>query len=138
MPASDRVVFFLYHPFAREGVAEFVAALDQKIASGTHVFVVYYNPVWGDVLDASSRLSRWSAATLPYDRAEVGFGPDLDDTVVVWQSQPRRYESYVGARQAIVITTPLQRAELAPSKIASPGRTRPTAPAAWAHGRMAR
>lgn len=110
-PASDHVVFFLYHAFEREGVEQFVATLERKIVEA-NVFVVYYNPVWGAVLDASAHLSRWSAETIPYDRAEVGFGPDLTDTVVVWQSLPERYESREGANRQIVVVGP-SRAELA-------------------------
>jgi SAM-dependent methyltransferase len=132
VPPGNHVVFFLYHPFARGGVEQFAAALEQKIAEGAHVFVVYYNPVWGDVLDASSRLSRWSAASLPYEPEEVGFGPDLSDTVVVWQSSPKRYASLEGAEQPIVVTTPGGRADLAPARVESPrGRDRPLT-AVWA------
>ena len=120
MPSSDRVVFFLYHPFSREGVEQFVAALEQKIAGGVgNVFVVYYNPVWSDVLDGSPRLARWSASTLPYDPSELGFGPDVTDTVAIWQSLPRRYNSHPGAERPIVVTTPSSRANLVESAACS-------------------
>jgi SAM-dependent methyltransferase len=114
MPESGPTVFYLYHPFGREGVAEFVRALEQRIEGDTApVFVVYCNPVWSGPLDRSPRLARWSAATLPYEKEEVGFGPDLSDTVIVWQSVPARYASRKGATRQVVLAGPM-RAELDP------------------------
>lgn len=112
MPEEDKLVFYLYHPFGREGVEQFVAGIEEKIENeSAQVFVVYCNPVWAGVLDHSRFLSRWSAATLPYDREEVGFGPDMTDTVVVWQSEPARYEAQRGANRHVVLSGPM-RAEL--------------------------
>ncbi len=92
MPPKNRLVLFLDHLFGREGVAHFLAALENKIVGGySHVFVVYGNPVWGSLLDRSAHLARWSAAPLPSDGNELGLGPDLSDEVVVWQSVPWRY-----------------------------------------------
>jgi SAM-dependent methyltransferase len=111
VPEAPRVVFFLYHPFGRDGVLEFLEGLEAKVERGAHVFVVYYNPVWAAVLDGSPRLRRWSAQTLPYDRSEIGYGMDIDDTVVVWQSLPTMYPSHDGAQRSVVLTSPT-RAEL--------------------------
>jgi hypothetical protein len=52
----------------------------------THLFVVYYNPVFANLLDTSPAFTRWYAETFPYESSEVGYGPDEDDTVIVWQS----------------------------------------------------
>jgi hypothetical protein len=65
-------------------VAKLEFALDAPDAQ--EIFVVYCNPVFGDVLDASPALSRWYANLIPYDPAEIGFGPDQEDTVVIWHS----------------------------------------------------
>jgi SAM-dependent methyltransferase len=112
MPEVDKLVIYLYHPFGREGVEQFVAGLEEKIESeAAQVFVVYCNPVWSGILDHSRALSRWSAATLPYDTEEIGFGPDMTDTVVVWQSEPARYAPQRGANRHVYLTGPM-RAEL--------------------------
>lgn len=116
VPEEDKLVFYLYHPFGREGVEQFVAGIDDKIENeSAQVFVVYCNPVWSGVLDHSRFLSRWSAATVPYAKEEVSFAPYRTDTVVVWQSKPAQYEALRGANRHVVLSDPT-RAELeAPS-----------------------
>ncbi len=47
--------------------------------------MVYYNPVFGARFDASPKLSRYFAATIPYADEERGYGPDDADPVVIWQ-----------------------------------------------------
>jgi hypothetical protein len=47
--------------------------------------------VHGDVLDRSPRFARWQAETIPYADDELGFGPDLSDTLVAWQTLPGLY-----------------------------------------------
>ena len=102
---GDRVVYFLYHPFGQSLVETFVRNLERQCADlACHAFVVYYNPVHGDVVDRSPRLTRWSADAWPYGADEIGFGPDLADTVVVWQTVPERYPAKPGARREIVVT----------------------------------
>ena len=49
------------------------------------------------MLDASARLARWSSEVRPYAPEELGFGPDLEDTVVSWQTVPKAYPSRPGA-----------------------------------------
>jgi SAM-dependent methyltransferase len=112
MPEGDKLVFYLYHPFGREGVEQFVAGLEDRIRNeSAQVFVVYCNPVWAGILDHSRVLSRWSAATLRYEKEEIGYGPDMTDTVVVWQSKPARYPAQRGAGRHVYLTGPM-RAEL--------------------------
>jgi predicted RNA methylase len=112
MPEGAKIVFYLYHPFGREGVEQFVAGLEEKIDNeSAQVFVVYCNPVWSGVLDHSRFLTRWSASTLRYDKEEIGFGPDMTDTVVIWQSVPARYDAQRGANRHVYLASPT-RAEL--------------------------
>ena len=85
---SGRLVIFIYHAFGRELMSQVVQRLERALGEQIeHLFVVYYNPVHGDVLDASPAFSRWFAASLAYDEAELGHGPDTTDTVVIWQSR---------------------------------------------------
>lgn len=101
---ESRVVYFLYHPFEPAAMERFVAHLTTELTTAPrHAFVVYCNPVVGQALDNSPAFARWSAETLTGDPSELGFGPDSDDTVVIWQSVPTRHEARPGAGRAIVI-----------------------------------
>ena len=87
-PPWRRVVFYVYHAFGTALMARLCRHLETLIGpSLDHCFLVYYNPVCAAVFDGSPALSRWFAATIPYDAAEHGFGPNLADTVVIWQSR---------------------------------------------------
>lgn len=101
--AGERVVFFLYHPFHEALMARFVAHLERSLADGLrHCAVIYYNPVWHAPLDASPLLCRLDAVEMPYDRSEIGFGPDSADLVVTWQSRVGAWPSRPGAERSIV------------------------------------
>lgn len=116
LPAG-KVVMFLCHSFGRELVAELIKVIERELATGSieHFLFVYYNPVHGDLFDASPALSRWFAEVVPYDETEIGFGPDLDDTVVIWQSVRGAHpKPHPGATRQIVILKALWRASLAP------------------------
>jgi hypothetical protein len=43
------------------------------------------------------------AETIPYADDELGFGPDLSDTLVTWQTLPGAYPAQPGANRRIVI-----------------------------------
>jgi SAM-dependent methyltransferase len=107
------LVVFLYNPFGEEVIAKVVAGIEAALAAEKRtIFVVYYNPVFGACFDASGILTRYFAATLRYAQEEHGYGPDADDSVVVWQgggTEPAR----AGAGAQIEITTPGIRAQLA-------------------------
>ena len=112
-PAGNLVVF-LYNPFndevMRRVITNIEAALDAESRS---IFIIYYNPVCSACMDQSPRLKRYFAASLPYGDEERGFGPDLSDSVVIWQGGsdvPAR----VGASSSIVMTDPGSRAEVVP------------------------
>jgi len=99
-----RMVYFLYNPFD----AVLIGAVAGNIAAQLgerldHAFIVYYNPVHGQVFDCSPHFARWSARSLPYAADEVGFGPDLDDSVVVWQTVPSRYPPQPGAERLVIV-----------------------------------
>ncbi|MEP7116149.1 MAG: class I SAM-dependent methyltransferase [Acidobacteriota bacterium] len=101
---TDRVAFFMYHPFDRDLVADLIRNLERQLAGGLrHAFLLYYNPVHGEVVDLSPHFERWSAATLPYADDELGFGPDLSDTLVIWQSRPPLYPARRDAERSIVV-----------------------------------
>lgn len=87
LPGGDLVVY-IYNPFGVDLVDRLRRNVEQILGAGDRtVYVVYYNPVWGRVFDESPLLSRISAATLPYDATESGYGPDSADTVIVWQDR---------------------------------------------------
>ncbi|RQN37646.1 class I SAM-dependent methyltransferase [Paraburkholderia tropica] len=87
LPPGNAVVF-LFNPFGPELMAALLAKLEAALASGAsgHLFVVYDNPVCGDVFDASPHLQRWFARMFAYDSGELGFGPEEREGVVIWQS----------------------------------------------------
>lgn len=100
------VVYFMYHAFHQALVEALVANLERQLQHGDlqHAFFVYYDPVYSEVLDRSKRFARWSAQMIPYALDELGYGPDLADTVVIWQSTPERYPARAGARRRIAVT----------------------------------
>jgi SAM-dependent methyltransferase len=112
-PESKLVLFFC-HSFGEELLLQLIKKLETSLSFGNGpVFFIYYNPVHGNVLDASPVFSRWYADTLQYDESELGFGPDTEDSVVIWQSiggaaaTPHPY-----AERSIIITKPLWKAGL--------------------------
>lgn len=103
-PPADRVVYFLYNSFGRELVKALVENIEKRLQGQLeHAFFVFYNPVHGEVLDQSPHFARWSALSLPYADDELGYGPDLDDRIVVWQSLPERYPPQADAGRKIVV-----------------------------------
>jgi SAM-dependent methyltransferase len=102
-PPGGNVVYFTYHPFDRSLMRALVANIEGTLQnSADHVFFVYYNPVHSDVLDQSEWFERWAAVMSDYAPDEVGFGPDLRDTVVIWQRMPAQYPARPGANARIV------------------------------------
>lgn len=103
-PPADRVVYFLYNPFGRALVKALVENVERRLGHGLeHAFFVCYNPVHADVLDQSPHFARWSAQTTPYAADELGYGPDIEDTTVVWQSIPARYPQQATASRHVVV-----------------------------------
>jgi ectoine hydroxylase-related dioxygenase (phytanoyl-CoA dioxygenase family)/SAM-dependent methyltransferase len=103
--APDGVVYFMYHAFKRTLLVALIENLERQLRHDPRpVFFVYYNPVCGDVLDRSPLFARWSAATLPYASRELGHGPDIADTVVIWQGLPERLPARPAADRPIIVS----------------------------------
>lgn len=85
---APRLVLFNYHAFGAELIAKILAKCEAALASGElqHMFFVYYNPVHAEAFDASPALARFYVEQIPYDQSEIGFGPDQNDIVAIWQS----------------------------------------------------
>ena len=115
-PAGNLVIF-LYNPFGDNAIAEVAAAVDTAIANnpGRVVYVVYYNPVAGHRFDASPLLRRYLAATLPYGADELGYGPDTEDPVVIWQGGAAHAPLDARANARIEVVDPLYRVKLVAS-----------------------
>ena len=111
---SGNVVVYLYNPFSEEQVVKVGRAVNAAIAADPTrvIYVVYYNPVAGRVFDASSALRRHYAATLPYADREIGFGPDIDDPVVIWCNSAEHIPAEAGREARIAIVDPGQRVQL--------------------------
>jgi SAM-dependent methyltransferase len=113
MPAGD-VVLFMYHPFGAELVAKVVAGVEAALATESRaIYVVYYNPVAGHCLDASPVLRRRFARLLPYAEQELGYGPDVDDAVIIWEGGTDLSSPVPDAGARIVVGKDGHRATLA-------------------------
>lgn len=111
---KGRLACFNYHAFGRELLSEMVRKFEAALASDIpHMFFVYYNPVHFEVLDGSHAFKRFYAQQLPYEQGEIGFGPDGDDAVVIWQSRRGAILSrHPGADRKITIDDSSGRATL--------------------------
>lgn len=108
-PPADRVVYFLYNSFGRQLVKALISNIEKQLQGQLeHAFFVFYNPVYGEVLDQSPHFARWSAQTMEYSDEELGYGPDLEDPVVVWQTVPARYPPQDSAGRRIVVRNPMR------------------------------
>lgn len=84
-PAGD-LVLFLYDPFGETTMREVVARLETALAvERRSVYVLYYLPKSAHCFDASPALTRSVTRTYRYSPEEVGYGPDLEDTLMIWR-----------------------------------------------------
>ncbi|MBM4259847.1 MAG: hypothetical protein FJ145_00220 [Deltaproteobacteria bacterium] len=103
-PAAERTICFYYHAFGRETLEAFIKNLERRLGeTAEHVFFIYSNPVYADVVDTSSCFARWSAEKVPYESREVGFGPDTYDCAVIWQSLPEQYPPLATAKRHVQV-----------------------------------
>jgi SAM-dependent methyltransferase len=111
---KGKLVFFTYHAFGPELIAQMIAKIEAALGADTpHMFFLYYNAVHFEAFDASSAFTRFYARQILYDKSEVKFGPDPDDTVVIWQSVRGSVPTpHPRADWKIVITKPLWKAGL--------------------------
>lgn len=104
-PPADRVVYFLYNSFSRPLVEALIDGIGRQLQHRLeHAFFICYNPVHGDVLDQSPHFARWSAQTIRYAADELGYGPDIEDTMVIWQSMPPRYPPHASAGRRVAVS----------------------------------
>lgn len=105
LPAGNAVVF-LYNPFGRDLMASLLGKLEAALESGSirHLFVVYDNPVCGEIFDRSVHFKRWFSGVFAYDAREVGYGPELEESVVIWQSlRGARTDLFADRERRIVV-----------------------------------
>ncbi|HVZ85904.1 MAG TPA: hypothetical protein VHG72_02990 [Polyangia bacterium] len=66
-------------------MAKLVAAIERALAASPRaIYVVYHNPVGGDLFDASPAMRGW-ARMIPCAPNDRGYGPEIDDAIVIWQ-----------------------------------------------------
>jgi SAM-dependent methyltransferase len=114
-PAGNLVIF-MYNPFVDSAIAKVAEAVNAAIANNPNraLYVVYYNPVAGHRFDASPLLRRHLAATLPYAADELGYGPDSEDPIIIWQGGTALAPVDPGANARIEIVDPVNRVKLVP------------------------
>jgi SAM-dependent methyltransferase len=112
---EGNLVLFLYNPFGEEVIAKIAEAVSAALTDARRVvYVVYYNPVAGHCFDAVPLLRRHFAGTLPYAADELGYGPDTEDPVVVWQGGAAPAPIDTRAHARIEIIEPRHRVRLVP------------------------
>ncbi len=89
---DGQVVIFFYHPFFRALMKKIVAKMENALKGKEErrIFVVYYDPVYGDLYDKSRYFQRFFAGNIDFEPFELGTGAscfDCQDTVVIWQSR---------------------------------------------------
>jgi SAM-dependent methyltransferase len=85
LPDGDLVIF-LYHPFGRDLLTRVLGRMTDAVAgTDREIFLIYENPVHGDIVDRTEDFTRWHCETVSCDATEIGFAPDDSDTVVVWR-----------------------------------------------------
>jgi SAM-dependent methyltransferase len=111
---ETKLVVFLYNPFNRLLMAKLLNQIEVSLrANYRDLYIVYYNPTWADVLDASTALERRYAAQLLYEPGEVGYGPDASDAVVIWQNRGNPHPRPPGDPAVpVTIVAPGRRAEI--------------------------
>ncbi|MCJ2019212.1 class I SAM-dependent methyltransferase [Methylobacterium sp. E-065] len=110
---GDNLVIFMYHSFGRATLTSILNKLEKLAKDGRDIFVIFENPVNGDLLEQSTQFGRWYAEQVPCDAEEISHHSDADDGFVVWRS----INAITADRSAynkfeIVITKPTWRAEV--------------------------
>lgn len=88
---EGRVIIFLYNPFFKRLMQKVARIIENvlTINSDKKIYVVYANPLYGNLFDGLPRLRRIFAGNIPFEAAELGTGvpaTDIDDTVIIWES----------------------------------------------------
>jgi SAM-dependent methyltransferase len=113
---AERLVIFLYNPFDRPAMAQLLGNIEASLRTTPRdLYIIYYNPVFGDLLDGSASLERRYAAQVPYDSSEMGYGPQTSDAVIVWQNRGNPHPRPPGdPNLQVSIVFPGRLAEIAP------------------------
>lgn len=86
-PEGDLVVF-LFHPFHRELVSALLIRLQEAAQlADREIFIIYENPVYGEVIDAAPWLQRWYSKTVFHAPEEVGHSVGDGELVVIWRNE---------------------------------------------------
>jgi SAM-dependent methyltransferase len=87
-PGCKKIVFFLYNPFFRPLVERFLTHLEAGVGKRAKIFLIYYNPVHHEVFDRSATLTRFFAASIPFDEKEAKAATfdNISDSVVMYQN----------------------------------------------------
>jgi hypothetical protein len=106
---APTIVLFLYHSFRRPLVEKLIAHIEGALSTvpARKLWVVYYNPVYFDIFDASPALKRYFAAKIEFDADDRSAAPFVVtyDSVIVYQSVNVRYAASLAGADAIVRTT---------------------------------
>ncbi|WP_267428088.1 class I SAM-dependent methyltransferase [Methylobacterium sp. GC_Met_2] len=110
---GDKLVIFMYHSFGRATLTSIINKLEKLVKVGRDIFVIFENPVNGDLLEQSTQFGRWYAEQVPCDVEEISHHSDANDGFVVWRS----INTITADRSAynkfeILITKPTWRAEV--------------------------
>jgi SAM-dependent methyltransferase len=111
---NGNLVILLFHAFDAALVAKLLAhILTTASGSDREVFLIFENPVYGEMVDASRRFSRYFAETVPCGADEIGYGPHDDETVIIWRlvNHPLPASPH-DANRPIIIENPGMRATL--------------------------
>ncbi|HWC63281.1 MAG TPA: class I SAM-dependent methyltransferase, partial [Rhizomicrobium sp.] len=91
LPPCPALVIYLYHSFARGLVEQLMEHLARihRAHPQMKMFLIYYNPVHFDLLDASQVFTRLSARRTDFDAEECAVSPmgNIFDSVIIYQSR---------------------------------------------------
>lgn len=110
---GDRLVIFMYHSFGRATLTSIINKLEKLVEAGRDIFVIFENPVNGDLLEQSTQFGRWYAEQVPCDPDEINHHSDANDGFVIWRSiNTIAVDRSAYNKFEILITKPTWRAEV--------------------------
>jgi SAM-dependent methyltransferase len=112
---EGNLIIFLYNPFEIDVVTGLLTKIETALRKrDSSIWVVYVNPVCGQIFDTSSKLSRTYAESIPYGPGEIEFAADSSDAVIIWQdAKSASMKVPDGVDRGIVVTNFGFHAELA-------------------------
>lgn len=86
---SKNIVAFFFNPFGAELMTIMRRRFEEALAGHTieRLTIVYIYPTCAHVFDESPMMARQVAFTTPYAPGEIGYGPDLQQEVIVWNDR---------------------------------------------------